>query len=327
MTGGRVLVIGRTGRNFAAGMSGGRRVGVRRRRRRSPRAATSRWSVSRRWPRAPTRPRRSASCSCGTTRSPAPSGRRRCSPAGRTCCRASCGWSRTTTGGSSRRRRGCEASGLTRRGGGDGRLRGEHARPGPGGRRLMGKPDGVHPGPAARRPHAPAARADPRLERDPPAPVRGRARRAGLAVHGLRDPVLPHRRADQRDGLGLPDQQPDPGVERPRLSRPVAGGVDPAARGRTTSRSSRAGCARRRARARAPSASTATRSRSRPSSRRSPTAPGRRAGSRPGRRSCAPGTPWRSSAPGRPASPPPTSSTSPATPSPCSSGPDASAAC
>ena len=47
---------------------------------------------------------------------------------------------------------------------------------------------------------------------------------AGGALHGLRHSVLPrlecgHRRADR-----LPGQQPDPGLERPGLSRPLAGG-------------------------------------------------------------------------------------------------------
>ena len=41
------------------------------------------------------------------------------------------------------------------------------------------------------------------------------AARAGRALHGLRHPVLP---------LGLPARQPDPGLERPRLPRPLAGG-------------------------------------------------------------------------------------------------------
>jgi glutamate synthase (NADPH/NADH) small chain len=40
--------------------------------------------------------------------------------------------------------------------------------------------------------------------------------------------LLPHRRARQRPGDGLPDPQPHPGVERPGLSRPVARGDHPA---------------------------------------------------------------------------------------------------
>ena len=44
-------------------------------------------------------------------------------------------------------------------------------------------------------------------------------RRQGARVHGLRNAVLPHGQAHRRDGLGLPDQQPDPRLERPRLPR------------------------------------------------------------------------------------------------------------
>ncbi len=101
----------------------------------------------------------------------------------------------------------------------------------------------------------------------------------------------------------LPDQQPDPGVERPRLPGPVAGGARSASTGRTTSPSSPAASARRPARARARSASTSRRSRSRRSSTRSSTRASTRAGSRRGRRRSAPARRSRSSAPGRPASP------------------------
>ena len=48
---------------------------------------------------------------------------------------------------------------------------------------------------------------------------------AGRALHGLRRAVLPHRQADQRHGHRLPDQQPDPRVERPGLSRALARGA------------------------------------------------------------------------------------------------------
>jgi hypothetical protein len=63
----------------------------------------------------------------------------------------------------------------------------------------------------------------------PPPHGGGEAAPAGRALHGLRRPLLPHRQADQRDGVGLPHQQPDPGVERPGLPRPLAGGPRPAA--------------------------------------------------------------------------------------------------
>ena len=46
MTGGRVVVLGRTGRNFAAGMSGGIAYVLDRDGRRSSSAATARWSIS-----------------------------------------------------------------------------------------------------------------------------------------------------------------------------------------------------------------------------------------------------------------------------------------
>ena len=153
-----------------------------------------------------------------------------------------------------------------------------------------------------------------RLERDAPA-VRRRTtlRDAGRALHGLRHPVLPHRRAHRRHGHGLPDQQPHPGVERPRLPRPVARGVDPAPQDEQLPRVHRArlpGAVRGGVHARH---QRAARSRSRPSSRRSSTGRGRRAGSRRSRRRCGPGKrvavvgsgpgrawPRRSSSTGRP---------------------------
>ncbi len=58
------------------------------------------------------------------------------------------------------------------------------------------------------------------LRRVPRAGARGASAHAGRALHGLRRAVLPVR-------LGLPDRQPDPGVERPGLSRPLAGGARP----------------------------------------------------------------------------------------------------
>src|SRR5271168_2484367 len=61
-------------------------------------------------------------------------------------------------------------------------------------------------------------RTDQGLERVPSAFGRGEAAGAGGALHGLRDTVLPYGDADQRDGVGLPDQQFDPGMERFGLS-------------------------------------------------------------------------------------------------------------
>ena len=69
-----------------------------------------------------------------------------------------------------------------------------------------------------------------------------------------------------RHGVRLSDQQPDSGVERSRLSRPVARGARSSASRPTTSRSSPDASARRRAKARACSASTSRRSPSRTSS-------------------------------------------------------------
>ena len=69
----------------------------------------------------------------------------------------------------------------------------------------------------------------------------------GRALHGLRHSVLPHR---------LPGQQPDPGLERPRLSRRLEAGARATCTRPTTSRSSPAASARRRAKRPARSTST-----------------------------------------------------------------------
>ena len=70
------------------------------------------------------------------------------------------------------------------------------------------------------------------------------------ALHGLRHPVLPP---------GLPARQPDSRLERPRLSRSLAARRSSGCTRPTTSRSSPGGCARRRAKDRACSASTTIR--------------------------------------------------------------------
>ena len=100
-------------------------------------------------------------------------------------------------------------------------------------------------------------------------------------------------------GLGLPDQQPDPRVERPGLSRPVARGARPPAQDQQLPRVHRPRLPGARARARACSASTSRRSRSRTSSARSSTRASRKAGSSPSRPRCAPARRSRSSAPAR----------------------------
>jgi hypothetical protein len=79
----------------------------------------------------------------------------------------------------------------------------------------------------SRRPRA--ARAHQGLEGVSPPHGGEETPQAGRALHGLRHPVLPHRHAHQRHGLRLPDQQPHPRVERPRLPRPLEGGARPPA--------------------------------------------------------------------------------------------------
>ena len=132
-----------------------------------------------------------------------------------------------------------------------------------------------------------AARARPEGARARRARVRAaaaaaRAAQPGRPLHGVRGAVLPPR---------LPAREPDPGLERSRLPRPLARGDRSSCTGRTTSPSSRAGSARRRARPPACSRSArATPSRSSRSSSRSSTAPGRRGGSCRGPRRRAPGS-------------------------------------
>ena len=91
---------------------------------------------------------------------------------------------------------------------------------------------------------------------------------AGRPLHGLRHPLLPYRHADQRHGLGLPDQQPD---SRSGTIWSTAGRWREALTActrPTTSPSLPAGSARRRARARARWASSNRRSPSRTSNAR-----------------------------------------------------------
>ena len=74
--------------------------------------------------------------------------------------------------------------------------------------------------------------------------------RAGRALHGLRHSLLSHR---------LPGQQPDPRLERSRLSRRLAGGRAQPALAPTIFPKSPAASARRRARRPARSTSTTSR--------------------------------------------------------------------
>ena len=130
------------------------------------------------------------------------------------------------------------------------------------------------------------------------------AARAGLALHGLRHPVLSRR---------LPGQQPDPGLEQSGLPRPVAERADASCTRPTISRNSPAASARRRARRPARSTSTTTRSRSKRSNARSSTAAGTRAGSCRWCRRAAPASGSRWSARARPAWPAPSNWRAPGT--------------
>ena len=113
---------------------------------------------------------------------------------------------------------------------------------------LMGKPTGflewsrLVP---AKRAVAERLRDWREVEAPPARPRRDAIRAAGRPLHGLRRAVL---------HAGLPARQPDPRLRRPRVDA-IAGATRTAgSRRRTTSRSSPAGCARRRARPRACSA-------------------------------------------------------------------------
>ena len=91
----------------------------------------------------------------------------------------------------------------------------------------MGKPTGFMEYERHEPPGRDPEDARARLERVPRPPARDDAAGAGRALHGLRRPLLPHRaRCSTGMAVGLPDQQPHPGVERPRLPRPVAEALD-----------------------------------------------------------------------------------------------------
>ena len=231
MTGGRVVVLGPTGRNFAAGMSGGIAYVLRRGRHVRRAAATRRWSASsrcedaeevERGARADRRAPRELTGSERAQRDPRATGSElraavREGDAERLPARA-------RGAGADAGRPGCR----TRRPRWPRSRRTRATSPAWAGSRLMGKPTGFIEYPAARAADAAAARAHPRLERVPRRTCpRTTLARAGRALHGLRRAVLPHRAMlIERHGLGLPDQQPDPGVERPRLPRPVAEALD-----------------------------------------------------------------------------------------------------
>ena len=174
--------------------------------------------------------------------------------------------------------------------------------------------------PASRPGHRAVARADQGLARDRPAAGRGDAQPAGRAVHGLRHSLLPRRR--------LPGGEPHSRVQRPGLPRPLArGGGEPALDEQLSRRS--------------PAASAPPRAKP-PARWPSTTEPVNikqieyqiaerafRRGLGPSRcaRGRRPASAWRSSAPGRPDWPPPSSWPAPATTSSSSRRTTGSAAC
>ena len=219
MTGGRAVVLGAVGRNFAAGMSGG--IAYLARPRRDGRGAMQH-RVGR--ARAPRR------------------GRRRVAPRDDRAVRARDrlagrrGAARAMARGARRVRRGGPAR-LARRGRGRARRAGRGACVA---RRASSSTAASCPGAPSRR------RAAPRRRRRLRAGRPRAARRPGDAVHGLRGGVLPRR---------VPARQPDPRVERPRRRRPARATRSSGSTRRTTSPSSPARSAPRPARPRACSAS------------------------------------------------------------------------
>ena len=97
----------------------------------------------------------------------------------------------------------------------------------------MANPTGFKQFTRAEIPHRPVSeRIKDWYEIDQPL-VEQRAQRAGGALHGLRHSVLPRRR--------MPGEEPHPGVQRPGLSRPLAGGGREPALDEQLSRSDRPG--------------------------------------------------------------------------------------
>ena len=204
MTGGRVVVLGPTGRNFAAGMSGGVAYVLD-----LDRAAVNREMVDldplddddR---DVPARDRRAARGGDRLDR-----GGRRCSPTGTTRSRASRkimprDYKRVLERGA--RRPSARASTWTRRSW----------------RRLMADPTRLpQPRRARCRRAARSTCASATGTRSTRTFAARPAAEAGRPLHGLRHPVLPQR---------LPARQPDPGVERPGLPRRLARGDRAAAR-------------------------------------------------------------------------------------------------
>ena len=218
MTGGRVVVLGRTGRNFAAGMSGGvayvldadgdvraalqPRDGRPRAARSTPRTSTSCASLIMKHVDLHRQPRTPRGCSPDWAAlqrrivkvMPREYKRVLAEQAQARRPRTSMVADRVDLVAAIAARAAVEAAGA---------------------RASMGKPTGFIEIQRKKQPTASGRGARPRLARGLPAVPDGRARDAGRALHGLRHPVLPS---------GLPARQPDPGLERPRLPRPLAGG-------------------------------------------------------------------------------------------------------
>ena len=204
MTGGRVVVLGPTGRNFGAGMSGGVAYVH------DPTARSRRWST----------PRWSSSSRSTTTTCELAAGDWSSAPRRATGSRSAAGCS--TTGP-------CEAAHFRKVMPRDYKrvLDGDATRPSARGSSEDGDAgDAVHGGGPWVRP--PGFLKWARETPDPPAragaaeatgrrstsPSRAESlQHAGRPVHGLRHPVLQQR---------LPARQPHPGLERPRLPRPLA---------------------------------------------------------------------------------------------------------
>ncbi len=210
MTGGRVVVLGATGLNFAAGMSGGvayvldEHGALRRPLQHGPRRLRRDHRGGRR--RAPRAGRGAppAHAVAGRRAAAARLGRRaallRQGHAARLQARA--GRAGRDTRSSRPSRRAARAS-SPRSAWPDGRARSLH-------RRAAGRAERARP-----------ARARARLPRVHAAGRPAGPAAPGRALHGVRRAVLPQR---------LPARQPDPGLERPRLPRPLARGDRPAAR-------------------------------------------------------------------------------------------------
>ena len=200
MTGGVVAVLGPTGRNFAAGMTGGIAFVLGSATASSARASTASMVGARRPDRATSRSLRDARSSATATLTGSDVARERCWPTGtRPLATFVEGHAARPAAALADRARAARAwrcaAWLTRAG-------------------SCSCSGAAAPLPA-RRARCATTRDVQRAAR------RGRARaRAGAALHGLRRAVLPH---------GLPARQPDPRLERPRAPRRLARGHRPAA--------------------------------------------------------------------------------------------------